>query len=209
MSEDQSEKSKSAQQSPPASKKMVDPLVAIMMNLETVKLSSTLVAKLEYIKYDETRRGVFRTAWAKDLFNTCVKRLPNSDIPSDFDIDLWYRSVISSATASASASSAPLNYWQDPKLQSQDINTNWLIPMFTMEIKVPGFITLLHNTIEMEDSAHSQLADKAKAEASYDFLGVGSRNAALRLVGSGTSGNHYLSSSSTSSQRPSYAHKLR
>jgi len=192
-----------------------DPLVAIMMNAETVKLSGAMIAKLEYIKYDETRRGVFRTAWAKDLFITCVKRLANCscspddcDCPSpslaDFDIDAWYYSVVGSK-------STPTNYWQDPKLQSQDINTNWLIPMFAMEIKIPGFITLLYNTMEMEDSAHAQLATKSKTEACYDFLGTGSRNAALQL----TSGSSKTVSSSeigrnvvVTPRRPSYIRKL-
>lgn len=152
-------------------KSKIDPMVRIVMNPDIMKIAAVLVAKLEHVKYEETRRGVFRTTWARDLFNTCVRRLspPKTD---SFGVNEWYAEVSSGLRKTGT------KYEINPQLYVQCIDNNWLMPLFEMEIAAPGFMVLLHNTLEMEDSAHSQLAKRAKDEVDYDFLALGVRNSA-------------------------------
>ena len=65
---------------------------------------------------------------------------------------------------------------------SQTIDINWMLPLLTYEREYPGFIMLLHNTLEFEDSMHSKVAEKSKKEDEYDFQGLGVRNKATQLL---------------------------
>jgi hypothetical protein len=154
-------------------KKKMDPLVQIMMNPEIIKLTSTVIAKLEAVRYDETRRGVFRTPWVNNLFGSCVKRLGLED----FNIDRWYSTVL----AQNPQASQQADYRFSPALVSQDVDTNWLLPLFELEMKIPGFVMLLHNTLDLEDSVHDKIVNRSKKEE-YDFLGVGKRNKATGMI---------------------------
>jgi hypothetical protein len=149
-----------------------DPLLELIMDTKVIEIASTLMAKLEHVRYDETRRGVFRTKWALDLFTSAVKRLKIDG----FDIDEWYASVLEKNPAS------PSKFEINPAKFLQDVETNWLAPLLAMEQQAPGFIVLLHNMMDLEDKTHTKIAEKAKKEDKYDFLGVGARNKATGLL---------------------------
>lgn len=152
-----------------------DPFVRLLLDRDIIQLSSTLIAKLEYIRYDETRRGVFRTKWASDMFHMGVARL-DPERMRGFNVDAWYRDVI-------------LKYapeWKDkfdfkPSKLNQSIETNWMLHLLEIEKEVSGFMLLLHNCLELEDSAQNKMAEKSKKEDEYDFIGVGARNKATQL----------------------------
>lgn len=146
------------------------------MDAKAIELASTLVAKLEHVSYDETRRGVFKTLWGQALFSTCIKRMMDQDAPP-FNIDEWYAQVLSSKKGGC----AKTKYDIAPAVFSQTVDTNWLSSLFELEIKTPGFMLLLHNVLELEDKTHSKLAGQSKEETQYDFLGLGARNEPLRL----------------------------
>jgi hypothetical protein len=153
-----------------------DPLVRLMLDRNVIQLSSTLIAKLEYIRYDSTRRGVFKTKWCRDMFQIAVIRLSPEKL-RDFDIDAWYAGVV--------ARYAP--EWKDkfdvdPSKFSQTVDTNWMLHLLEMENQYPGFMLLLHNCLDLEDSTHNKMAEKSKKEDEYDFLGVGDRNKATQLL---------------------------
>lgn len=176
----------------PKPKKQQDPLVGLMLNSEVIKLTSTIMAKLELIKYDETRRGVFRTTWIKNLFSTCVKRLSPESM-GNFNIDDWYYSIVTNGESRSDTRFRP-------SLIVQDVDTNWLLPLLELEMKAPGFVMLLHNTMELEDSTHDLMAERSKKIEQYDFLGVGQRNAAIPML-QGPASSHKLLGDGRSSKR--------
>jgi hypothetical protein len=152
-----------------------DPFVRLLLDRNIIQLSSTLIAKLEFIRYDDTRRGVFRTKWAADMFHFGVARLDPEKMKG-FDIDGWYRSTIEKYAPE----------WKDkfdfkPSKLSQSIETNWMLHLLEVEKEVGGFMLLLHNCLELEDSAQTKMAEKSKKEDEYDFIGVGPRNKATQL----------------------------
>ena len=166
-------------------KKTIDPLVCIVMNREIMKVTGELVSKLEYVRYDETRAGVFRTTWCNDLFLSSLMRLDPINFGPKYDINNWYHSVISKS------SKANRTYYDiKPSAYAQSIETNWLLPLFEMEIKSPGFMIIMHNVLELEDSVHIKLAHKAKEETEYDFLSYGKRNAAAFAIEDNPKVNH-------------------
>jgi hypothetical protein len=134
-------------------------------------ICGALVAKLELVRYDETRRGVFKTEWARDLFSECVAK-QTKDEKCRFDVDAWYSEI-------ARRSDSRARYDVNPSLHSQAIDTDWLSPLFEMEMKCEGFVMLLHNTMELEATAHDRLATTAKKELQYNFLSLNPRNVAL------------------------------
>lgn len=152
----------------------MDPLVAIVMDTKAIELASTLVAKLEHVSYDETRRGVFKTTWGQALFDTCVKRMMGPET-APFNINDWYARVLGTKSGKTDFGIAPFLY-------SQTVDTNWLSSLFEVEIKTPGFMLLLHNVLELEDKTHSKLAEQSKVESQYDFIGLGTRNETLKLT---------------------------
>lgn len=159
-----------------------DPLVAIMMNEEVVKVCSTLIAKLELIRFDEDRKTVFKTSWAQGLFHTCVKRLAPG-VMDDFDIQRWYNDVIQDNEGSAAGRGRrKTNYGISPTTAVQAVQTNWLTPLFEIEIKAPGFIRLFYNHLELEDSTHKKMATGAKEDTEYShWLSMGSMSRAAPL----------------------------
>lgn len=161
--------------SDPSSAAASDPFVRLLLDRNIIQLSSTLIAKLEFVRYDETRRGVFRTKWAADMFHFGAVRLDPEKM-AGFNIDAWYRDTI--------AKYAP--EWKDkfdfkPCKLNQSIETNWMLHLLEVEKEVGGFMLLLHNCLELEDSAQNKMAEKSKKEDEYDFLGVGPRNKATQL----------------------------
>lgn len=142
-------------------KKDIDPLVAIVMNEDIIKISSTLIAKLEHVRYDRdnTRQSVLVTPWARDLFKATSRRL-NPKLLADFDIDEWYNQIIR-------ANGVGADYTISPSLVNQGVSTNWLLPLFDMEMKAPGFMMTLHNIMELEGQTKEKLAKFAKEETEY------------------------------------------
>lgn len=163
-----------------------DGLLKLLMDTKVIELASTLVAKLEHIRYDETRKGVFRTQWGCDLFTTAVKRLCPDSL-SNFDIDEWFMSVVTMYPSKQNR-----KFEINPAKFLQDVETNWLAPLLIMEQKAPGFIVLLHNMMDLEDKTHCKIAETAKREDQYDFLGVGPRNKATSLFLTGTSSQTHM-----------------
>ena len=153
-----------------------DGLLSLLMDPKVIELTSTLIAKLERVRYDETRRGVFRTKWVMDLFSTASKRL-NATVFASFDIDEWFANAIA-----ASAPSDQRKFEINPAKFLQDVETNWLAPLLAVEQQAPGFILLLHNMLDLEGKTHEKIAETAKKEDKYDFLGVGARNKATGLL---------------------------
>lgn len=144
----------------------MDPLVSLVMDQSAMKVASTLIAKLEHVRYDETRRGVFRTPWAANLFVSCMERI---NVPK-FDIEAWYQDVVSRNKPRS------VDYRISPALYAQCLDTNWLHPLLETELKHRGFMVILHNILDLEDTSHTKLAAQAKSEVEYDFLGLGQRN---------------------------------
>lgn len=148
-----------------------DPLIDIVLNQKFIDIASTLMAKLDYIQYDEARTGVFKTKWGKQFYSTCVKKL--SPTLESFDVDKWYAGVI--AKREGTGPDTRIN----PSYGAQPLTTNWLLPLFEMESRAYGFMQLLHNILELEEKAHEKLSATAKQDMEYDFFGVGPQNAAL------------------------------
>lgn len=173
--------------SSPSKRQDLDPLVKIVMNKDLMEISSTLIAKLEHVRYDATRRGVFKTKWGSALFASCIKRLKDGQ-QSSFDINGWYSDIIAKSRTNT-------DYDINPALYAQTVDTNWLLPLFEMEMATPGFMTILHNIMDLEDSTHTKLATKAKTETEYDFLNLGARNAATLSIAGPTATTHkYITS---------------
>jgi hypothetical protein len=160
-----------------SNKQEMDPLVRLMLDPKVIALSSTLMAKLEYIRYDETRRGVFRTTWGKDVFQLAVSRLSPDGKLKNFDIDVWFCDIVSKY-----APDRRDKFDFKPSKLSQTVDTNWMFHLFDIEKDVSGFMLLLHNSLDLEDSTHSKMAEKSKKEDEYDFFGVGNRNKATQLL---------------------------
>lgn len=132
-----------------------------------IDVASTLMAKLEYILHDDHRQcGVFRTRWGDELFSACVTALMGADVK--FDIDEWFKAI-------------PKSYKKgsDGSITVGVVQTNWLLPLLETELKYPGFLSTLHNSLELEDQTHEKLAKESKEKATYDFYGIGSVNPLL------------------------------
>lgn len=165
----------------------IDPLVAIMMKDEVVELCSSLVAKLELIRYDEERSTVFRIPWISDLFHSCTKRLSPENM-QDFNIETWYNDVVTKSTHQQTAQAAMgrgrggPDYRFSPAVAQQSVQTNWLHPLFELEVKAPGFLKLFFNHLELEEKTQSKLAKGAKDETEYNWIQSGSMNMPAPLL---------------------------
>ena len=155
----------------------LDPIVRLMLDRNVIALSSTLIAKLEYIRYDSTRRGVFKTKWGRDMFQVAVVRLCPEKMQG-FDVDGWYANII----AKDAGAERKDKFEFAPSKYSQTIDTNWMLHLLEVEKEVSGFMLLLHNCLDLEDSTHTKMAEKSKKEDEYDFLGVGPRNKATQQL---------------------------
>lgn len=159
----------------------MDPLVAIMMKDEVVELCSSLVAKLELIRYDDERSTVFRIPWISALFHSCVKRLAPESM-QDFNIETWYNSVVVKNTHQQAAQAAMgrghggTDYRFSPAVAQQTVQTNWLHPLFELEVQAPGFLKLFNNHLELEEKTQSKLAKGARDETEYSWIQSGSMN---------------------------------
>lgn len=150
-----------------------DPLLSIIMNDKIVDIVSTIISKLELIRFDEDRETVFKNSWTNDLFYSCAKRL---GLPPSFNIDEWYNEILSKYADGRT------DYRISPALANQGVKTNWLLPLFEIEIKYPGFIISLHNVMELEDKTMSKLASHAKEETEYKWIDT-SQVSTPRLLG--------------------------
>lgn len=166
----------------------IDPLVQIMMKDEVVELCSSLVAKLELIRYDEERSTVFRIPWISALFHSCVKRLAPESM-QDFNIETWYNTVVSNDTQQQTAQAAMgrggrrgPDYRFSPAVAQQAVQTNWLHPLFELEVQAPGFLKLFNNHLELEEKTQSKLAKGAKDETEYKWIQSGSMNMPAPLM---------------------------
>ena len=158
----------------------LDPLVAIMMKDEVVELCSSLIAKLELLRFDEERTTVFKTPWVSDLFHSCLKRLAPNEM-AGFNIESWYNEVVSKDCA-ARPSSGRCDYRISPALTSQAVQTNWLHPLFELEIRAPGFLKLFYNHLILEEKTHGKRAKGAKEETEYNWIQAGSMRGAVPLT---------------------------
>ena len=163
----------------------MDPLVAIMMKDEVVELCSSLVAKLELIRYDDERSAVFRIPWISDLFHSCVERLAPGTMRG-FNIEEWYNATISSDRPVSSGSKP--DYRFSPALTKQPVQTNWLRPLFELEMQAPGFLKLFSNHLELEEKTQSKMAKGAKEDTEYNWLQTGSMSKSFPLAIEGGSG---------------------
>lgn len=146
----------------------------LMLNRPIMQLCATVCSMLHYIMFDETRRGVFKTKMCLEMFQAAVVEL-NPVALKDFHIDEWYGKIVAPYVNDKSFEISPSKF-------SQTIDINWMLPLLTYEREYPGFIMLLHNTLEFEDSMHSKVAEKSKKEDEYDFQGLGVRNKATQLL---------------------------
>jgi len=145
-----------------------DPLVQAIQNTEVIDITSTLVAKLERAAFytDKQQGHVFRTAWARRLFDEVVRRMqPNARPP--FDIDAWH--------AQQDARRSPdVNKKLSPSLVIQHIGAvDWVAPLFELETRLPGFMVVLHNVLSLEDMAFTKLTAAATEAANTGLLDVG------------------------------------
>jgi hypothetical protein len=150
-----------------------DPILNLLLDEKAIKVMSKLISSLENVRYDEKRRGFFRTDWALSAFYSAGMRL-NDKIMADFDIDEWIGQIIQEDKREYGD-----KFKFTPDKTDADVDTNWISPLLEMEVKVPGFIIILHNIICLEDQVHSNLASISKTQREYDFLCLGNRNKTL------------------------------
>ena len=145
-------------------------LAQLMMNTRIMNLCADLVAKLQYIMFDQTRRGVFKTKMVRDMFNLAML-----DLDDQFDVEKWYTGIVKEYIGDK-------RFDISPSKLTQTIEINWMLPLLSKEKETPGFIILLYNSLDMEDNCHTALAEKSKKEDEYDFQGLGVRNKTTQML---------------------------
>ena len=153
-----------------------DPMINTLMDNELINVASTLIAKMDRPAFDENRTSIFITPWGGALFALCAEKL--MDRP--FDIDEWYRSIKKDARTRRDI---------DPSIHVQPITTDWMTALLQLEIesnsvkRVKGsFLKVLHNLLELEDSAQRKLADLCKKDMQYNCLGIAKQTLPGRLL---------------------------
>ncbi len=153
-----------------------DPLIKIIMDREVIDTISTLIAKLERLSYDDGRTGVFRTKWGRNLFAECMRHLKR-DSTYLFDVEEWYRNIVSKNTTKTRRDI-------DASIYSQPIDTDWLSALLEQELEMVGgldpkgslnkggFVRILHNVLDLEDQAQRKLLEFSKSERQYNLMGV-------------------------------------
>lgn len=159
-----------------------DPMIDILMDKNAIEIMSTLIAKMESITFDEGRTCVFKTSWGRSLFATCADRMLSGtmggakvriedDSERPFDIDEWFRSRVKHSTK--------VRRDIDSSLYQQPIDTDWLSALLELELKFSAagnskgsLLKVLHNILELEDSAQQKLSKYCKTERQYNFEGV-------------------------------------
>lgn len=152
-----------------ASKKVqYDQMIELLLDKNATNIISTLIAKMESLTFDEGRTCVFRTSWGKRLFSTCAEHMLGSQ---KFDIDEWFRSHV--------PHSAKVRRDIDPSMYRQPIDTDWLTCLLELELMFVAagnmrgsLLQILHNLLELEDSAHAKLSKYCKTEVQYNFQGI-------------------------------------
>jgi len=143
-------------------------------NQAIIDILSDLVAILETIKYEGRPTGarVFNTDWTRKLFQNCLP----PHMQKKFNIEDWY-------TAISASSPVPTNKEFigiiDPSLYNGTINTDWVTPLFHLEHKCTGFITMFHGILSLETKSrlkmlrHSKLSCQASSYGIYDDVKTG------------------------------------
>lgn len=163
-------------------------MIDILLDKDAIEIVSTLIAKMESITFDEGRTCVFKTGWGRSLFATCAERMlrptacarPEMEREGGssagaeakaFDIDEWFRSHVKH--------SAKVRRDIDSSLYQQPIDTDWLSALLELELKFVAagnlrgsLLKVLHNILELEDSAQAKLSKYCKAERQYNFEGI-------------------------------------
>lgn len=153
-----------------------DPMINTFMDKDIIDVASTLIAKMDRPTFDENRTSIFITPWGKALFAMCAEKLMNGP----FDIDEWYRSIRKDKNTRRDI---------DPSVHVQPISTDWMSALLQLEMdsnekkRVKGsFLRVLHNLLELEDSAQRKLADLCKKDMQYDCLGIAKNAMSGRLL---------------------------
>lgn len=147
----------------------INPIIKLVSDGETMEMLSTLIAKMERLTFDENRTSIFRTSWGKNFFSYCMGL---KDDRESFDIDKWYRNIVKK--------SGKQGRDIDPSLLVQPIEINWLTHLINLELKYNSesyclkgsTLAMLHNILELEDSAHAKLAKYCKEERQYGNMGL-------------------------------------
>ena len=164
-----------------------DPMIDILLDKNAIEIMSTLIAKMESITFDEGRTCVFKTGWGRSLFATCADRMlqkprvrhqesgsrptVEDEDEKPFDIDEWFRSHVKHSTK--------VRRDIDSSLYQQPIDTDWLSALLELELKFAAagnlkgsLLKILHNILELEDSAQTKLSRYCKSERQYNFEGI-------------------------------------
>lgn len=160
-----------------------DAMLDIMMREETIKLVSTLIAKLERVTYENTRTSIFRTKWGKDIFVECMTRFTKLTGTSSvgFDIDVWFRTIVDQSKAMSKSIRRDI----PGHLYNQAIEINWVTHLLSLEMDFAGkmamsglkndgmgIMRILYTILELEDEAQNKLASYCKQETQYDLVGA-------------------------------------
>lgn len=151
--------------------KQTDPMLDILLDEKAIEIIAMLIAKMESITFDEGRTCVFKTGWAKFLFDTCIERMLRNSDEKTFDIDEWFSSHIKH--------SRKIRRDIDHSLYRQPIDTDWLSALLELEIRFMragnlrgNLLKVLHNILYLEDSAQTKLSEYCKTERQYNFEGI-------------------------------------
>lgn len=154
-----------------------DPMIEFLSDENIIEMMSTLIAKMERPAFNEHRTSLFRTPWARTIFATCSKRI----LKEPFDIDEWYRGIISKNPRRTRRDI-------DPALYLQSIEVDWASALIELEMRAssssvyinknkskkttPSILRILYVMLEWEDRAQAKLAALCKVEQQYNFQGV-------------------------------------
>ena len=149
----------------------IDPMLRTLMDKDVMDTMSTLIAKMESITFEENKTSVFRTPWGRSLFNLCCEKLLGAEGSRSFNIDQWFSYQVKHSKSTRRDI--------DPSMYQQPIETDWLSALLQLEMKFSdegnkkaSVLQLLHNIMQLEDSAQDKLSKYSKVERQYNFEGV-------------------------------------
>ena len=145
-----------------------------------VAVLSDLAAMLERARYDERPRGrkVLMTKWGRSLFQTCL----SAEMRKDFDVDRWFDMVAGPPPGSDGNGGGFI----DPSLWNAEITTDWVSPLLYLEMKSPGFITMLHGIKTIEVRSQLKFNDYKSLHSMGDVYGLSGGAPAATAVDSST-----------------------
>ena len=139
--------------------------VCLFSDERIVSVLSDLVAMLERARYDERPRGrkVLMTKWGRSLFQTCL----SEEMRKDFDVDRWFDMVAGPPPGADGAGG-----FIDPSLWNAEIATDWVSPLLYLEVKSPGFITMLHGIKTIEVRSQLKFNDYKSLHSTGETYGL-------------------------------------